>query len=579
MQRDRLARFVWLGDGWEPIGETARGWARGYAFVDGDTCLEDGEIARYLFAHRARLPAVVAGMNGCFAAALDSDPAPVLITDRYGTVPLYVHRGPEGVSASSDPWQVVAALESQPQLDESGALDLLRTGYVTGTGTLLAGIESVAPATIATIEPGGTRDQRYWRYGYRPEPIEPREAEERLAAVFERIGARTARHLASRGYRPALTVSGGLDSRVLAAVLSAAFPGKLTALTYGTPDNPEVKVARAVSSELGMEFRSAIVTRDYLSDAFIARSVREVGLTTRFTCGLGARHLDSADLDVLIPGHTGDFVSGGHLPAQVGMVRTRSELCRYLEFTHFRYRGSEAVLRRVLRLDYDAAKWRSLEATTAGFDFAEDVFGLIDRWNVENRQRRLILMELRAYEQRGRWMLPFYDHELIDFYARVPHEQRLGQHLYIETAKHRLFAGRAQGLAGLQRIGSRPMRSDPSLPLRIARLRRLQPLSGWFLRFGLAHFRDLARTWKPKPEQVFGTDLIKEWFGSDEKLRDFILARVAALDLELIDARELAAVLRSEGQEERVYNRLLTSALTIRECLDHARASWTRARV
>ena len=154
-------KLVWLGSPLAPAGRE-RGWARGYAFV-GERCLEDHEIAEHLARERARLPAAVAALNGCFAAVLDGEPAPVLVSDRYGTVPLYLHRGERELVASTDPWQVLGALDARPQLDPLGALDLLRLGYVIGTRTLFTGLETLAPATISALERNGARETRYWR--------------------------------------------------------------------------------------------------------------------------------------------------------------------------------------------------------------------------------------------------------------------------------------------------------------------------------------------------------------------------------------------------------------------------------
>src|SRR5262245_28540047 len=152
--------LTWLGDPLLPAG-AERGWARGYAFVDGERCLQDHEIAEHLARQRARLPEAVAQLNGCFAAVLDGAPAPVLVTDRHATTPIYLHRGAAGALASTDPWLVIAARRERPELDPLAALDLLRTGYVLGARTLFAGLETVAPATVAALDPGGMHAAHY----------------------------------------------------------------------------------------------------------------------------------------------------------------------------------------------------------------------------------------------------------------------------------------------------------------------------------------------------------------------------------------------------------------------------------
>jgi asparagine synthase (glutamine-hydrolysing) len=571
-------KLRWAGKGWRTFETVGSGWARGYAFIGDGACLEDEEIASYLLKHSSQLEATVAAMNGCFAAAIDAITGPFLITDRYGTIPVYIHRTTQGVHASDVPWEVVETLESPPVLDPNSALDLLRTGYVTGIGTLIQGIDTVAPASIVEIRRDGLRRVRYWEYGYRPEPLTWNEAQERLAEVLRRVAARVVHGLESRGYRGALTLSGGLDSRVLASIFSSASQAPLSAFSYGTRGDPEIDVAKKVASRLGMPHRQALVTSGYFNDDFIDRSVREVGLTTRFTCGIGARHLEASWADVMIPGHTGDFISGGHLPAQAGMVRTGDQLRHYLELTHFRYRGSDRALQQILRIDYPACKWKTLEASTEDFDMSQDTLGLIDRWNVENRQRRMILMELRAYEELGRWMLPFYDNELVDFFASIPHDFRIAQNLYIQTAKRRLFSDGRNGLEGIQRIGGRSMKIDYALPRRLGQLQRLQPFSGWALQFGLAKVRDLGRALRPKPEQVFGTDPLKSWFKNDESMRNYVLGRIESMDVDLLDSKALTTLLLRGSGEERIYTRLLPAALTIQACLDRARDVWSRSR-
>jgi len=568
-----------VGKGWQQLGPTGGGWARGYAFLEDGTCVEDDGIAAYLLEHGTRLEATVAAMNGCFAAALDAMPAPVLITDRYGTIPIYFHRTADGLHASDEPWRVIETLPSLPTIDPLSALDLLRTGYVTGMGTLIRGIETAAPASILSVQRDGLRRTRYWKYGYRPESVLWDAAEEQLEEVLRRVAARTVRGLESRGYTGALTLSGGLDSRVLASILTKESRVPLLALSYGMRGDPEIDVAKQVAARLDMPHHQVFLTSDYLNDDFIERSVREVGLTTRFTCGIGARHLEASWADVIIPGHTGDFISGGHLPGQAGLVRTRDQLRRYLELTHFRYAGSERALRQILRIDYRAHKWKTLESSTEDFDMTEDTLGLIDRWNVENRQRRMILMELRAYERLGRWMLPFYDYELVDFFALIPHDFRIAQNLYIQTAEKRLFADGTGALSDIRRIGSTSTTIDLARSRRVRRLQRLQPFSGWALQIGLAEARDVARVLRPKPVQVFGTDPIKSWFRNDLRVKDYVLDRVGSMDLDLLDPRALRTVLLDGSAEERIYNRLLPAALTLQACADQARETWRRGRL
>ncbi|MEM6572005.1 MAG: asparagine synthase-related protein [Planctomycetota bacterium] len=570
-------KLRWLGRGpWIELGNGSAGWASGYASPPEGGPLEDGEIARYLADRSGDLGRAAAELNGCFAAALRVGSNAVLVTDRFETTPLYWLRENEGIAASDDPFLLVPALRSSPEIDVAASLDMLRCGYVLGTRTLISGVETVGPATVAEHRATGESRRRYWTYGYRPREMPDGEATDRLEAALRNVAQRLLGRLERRGLRPALTLSGGLDSRVLAALLRSATDRPVGALTYGSADHPDVLVAEEVARELDLDFSVQPIQSDYARDEFLARSVREVGFTTRFTCGVGARHLDGSDFDVVVPGHTGDFVSGGHLPVYAGMVRSAADLAAFVEFRHFRYQGSEAALRRIAGRDLVRRSKETVRRSTEELDWNADTLGTIDRWNVEHRQRRLILMELRAYEALGQWALPFYDHELIDAFAVLPHRLRIGQRLYIETSKTRLFTGRAAAAGTIRRVG-KPMRADTRLVRRIELMQRLQPLSGAFLRRGITRYRELSRALRPRRDQKHGTDTFKAWYRDDPAFRAFVLERLRRIDLPWLDADALRVLLESDGQEERIYNRLLVGALTIQECYDAVRSDWRDA--
>jgi asparagine synthetase B (glutamine-hydrolysing) len=66
---------------------------------------------------------------------------------------------------------------------------------------------------------------------------------------------------------------------------------------------------------------------------------------------------------------------------------------------------------------------------------AADVF---ERWDLQERQAKFICNSVRAYEAFGHdWRLPLFDHELMDFWARVPLDLRFGRKLYFRFARER----------------------------------------------------------------------------------------------------------------------------------------------
>jgi asparagine synthase (glutamine-hydrolysing) len=569
-------RAIWAGTAPLERCETGgcRVWARGYATGPDGTTYLGAAIGLHLAKHRDRLAGTASRLNGCFSAVLEEDDRTRVVADRFGTIPIYL--GPDrsgSISVGDDPWRVIQRLAAPPKIDPPALVDLLHAGYVTGNRTLIEGIRTAGPAAITTLAGSNIRSERYWSYGYNPEPMETAEAIGMLADLLTEVIDRGNTILGRMGARPVLTLSGGLDSRLLAGLFARAKDGRRpTAVSYGMESDPEVAVAAEIAHALAIDFRTVPVDSSYLNRAFLERSVREVGLTTRFTCGTGARHLDCAAGDVLVPGHTGDFVSGGHLPPYSGLVGTRDQLHRFLDLRHFRYPLSDSILQKVLRVDC-RSRFDGLAQTTADFDFGHDMFGLIDRWNVENRQRRLILMELRAYEQVAPWILPFYDYALIDFFARVPHRLRFGQRLFVQTVLERVFTDEAADLGTIRRVG-KLLRIDHEANARITAFAQLPvalrtPLLGvWPIA------RDLRARLRNAKMVIEGPDPIQYWFRNDADVRGFLTDRIRSISLEGMDTDRLLALAELDDVPEEFFHRLITSAITAQEALDMAKSRW-----
>jgi hypothetical protein len=92
---------------------------------------------------------------------------------------------------------------------------------------------------------------------------------------------------------------------------------------------------------------------------------------------------------------------------------------------------------------------------------------------------------LRAYEFWGHdWRIPFWDHELMDFFMRVPLELRIGKKLYDHYADRVLFP--RFGVSGLDRRSALRVEASNWLDL---------PRSLADPRFGRHGLRDFHEAW------------------------------------------------------------------------------------
>jgi hypothetical protein len=451
----------------------------------------DDEIVEWLAAtlDSKRLHQFVPEMNGCFSAAVvRQQPFSVEVAvGRFGTYPIYCHKSEDSFVISDNFWE--AAKHVEPKAYDFDAIaSMILLGYVSGYRTLLRHITELEQASTHsfTITDGALHleKNRYWRMEYKAKHgIDARTWQAELASTLESVFSRHAQAAQERSWRVFIPLSGGKDSRLIAALYRQNGTA-VQAFSYGPSDNPETRIAHEVAEKLQIPLDVTAVDDPSVIDYRLIRLLtHRVGMCTRFTAGLGAQLSlkDHTPTNVFVPGHTGDLVTGGQIRRGALAVRSKGHALRYLLDSQL-LPISDDTATAIFGQSWDDSLRENVLADSLTFD-PDDPDGSIDRWDCENRQRRLILSELRTYETFGRWMLPFYDHELYDFYAAVPLHLRYLQRLYIDTLTRHVYTDELSHLAEIPLAGSGVMQS-PSLAWRdrALLLDRFGALSEWILR-------------------------------------------------------------------------------------------------
>jgi hypothetical protein len=574
-------RASWLGPRTDGPGG-AWWWGRGYAFTPTGRLLEDHEIGRALSA-AADAGATATTLNGCFAAAFGAGERTTVVTDRYGTVPVFLGRGRHGVVASDDVWSVVAAQVFMPRLDPVAVVDMLRLGYVPGERTLVDGVASLQLGTVAVLQGDVVSRNRYWRISYPDVPRGPSRGRadrmtedarwlDALDAAYSAAGERVDAFCAARGRTARVMGTGGLDSRAIVGLLATrtGTPGEIT--SYGARVDRDMEVARQIATEMGWVFHAVPIGPESIDDDTLRAAVREVGVSARFTCGAGARAVPAADDTVTMCGHTG-FLSSD-MQRQNLLIATPGQLRRMIELVHFTFPRSDELVARAVP-GVDRARWsQGLEESLADADPARPIEEM-HRWAAENRHRKLVHLEAQVYARRGAWMYPLHDHAIVDVFVRIPWRLRVAQRLYARHALDRLFTGPAAPLAGIARVGH----GGTFTPRRwlyptFEATQLLQPAAGALVtRAGPAATR-AARRFKPEGTMTSGANPLRHWFHTDARVRDFVTTRLGDIGGDLLDGPALRAIALDERTGESAFQRLVAGALTIAACEDEATTVW-----
>ena len=259
------------------------------------------------------------------------------------------------------------------------------------------------------------------------------------------------RTLASRRpKRLALALSGGFDSRLLAAVCQAAgLP--FTAYTYGVDWQREVKIANRTARALGIQtVPLGYPETTILDDLPLYLRVVEGQADYSAVQIANLLRIEDKPRQVLLHGFLGDSIAGSHylkLPPEA--YRSRSDLARAIVL---RAAGSDLVAAcRLLHVSVSIDEL--LDEVERGLDPALPTFRAFRMWDLQNRQRRYIGAQVRLLGATLETAAPFYDRAYAGFYLSLGQPLIHNRHLTKLT-----FRSRFPRLAAIPR-------SDDDLPL------------------------------------------------------------------------------------------------------------------
>lgn len=411
-------------------GRTAH--ATGWAW-SGEALLQ-GEALAAGFA--ADLPAMDA-LNGSFAAVVDTPEGVHAVADATRSIPLFAHAADSLLTLSDEAALVAPHGPPSPE----AVLEFAAAGFVTGPRTLLPGMEALQAGERATWPGDGGAPRRTRYAAYRCTYDRDASLAEHVALLDEAVLAAFRGALASIGDRQVVVpLSGGLDSRLVAATLRRLGREGVLCLSYGRPGNWESARSKAVAARLGYpwafvpyngeDWRRAHRSPEMQAFWPFASNAVSLPLPNEWLALDALRSDPRVEPDaVFMPGHTGDFLCGGHLrylldpawnpqPADFvgGVLRKHFGLWSDLldapgTRALFAARVAEAVGEPGPRPEARAAAYEAFE------------------W--QERQAKFIVNAVRLYEFRGfDWRLPLWDRRLMDFWARVPLALKMGKFLY-----------------------------------------------------------------------------------------------------------------------------------------------------
>ncbi len=465
----------------------------------GRRVLDKGELVEWIQSSGAGLTSSLEAASGEFALVSEqSDGMCHLVVDPVRSIPLYYGRSATGAIVSDNAESVAAQLQSSTA-DDIEKLAFVLQGMCLSNGTLARDVRQVRAGEMVTIHPDGTASHLYVKPGHLPLSEKRENRLDQAVAVVETAFEKM---LSTIDAPVAIPLSGGLDSRLIASILVRHGRTDAVCYTYGSKRTFDAAISRHVAESLGLrwefvpysnrrwrhwaasqDFRayrrraSGLTAIEHEQDWPAVRKLREDGTLPENT--------------VIVPGHSGDFLAGSHLPEDA-FVESRSRALDWIWERYFTFWPTNHLPKALLE------KLRERIHASLCEDDSEVL--RFDEYGWRHRQAMMIVNSVRAYEDHGcDWRLPLWDREMIDFWMSLPKSDRRDKSLYVDAVR--------------RLIG--PLANIPSADNRSVLRRKLSPK----LRdYGLYRYGMFAGLRPSGKVRVIG-DLVRE---SDTLLDDII---------------------------------------------------------
>lgn len=350
-----------------------------------------------------------------------------LANDRLGSQPLYYLRQSDELFFSTSIRSLFEAYPGPRELDHRGIAEIMLFCHHFGDSTLFDKVRCLPAASILSFEGSQLSVEPYWRIIYRPDPSVRAED---LAAMIRQAVSR----VCTGGGVKGLLLSGGLDSRVVAHE-AVRFDPSLQAFTFGKSHSMDVSYAEQVSSRLEINLH-----RFDFDPLLWAKNLPEVARQAEGEADI--RHYKSIQFhdrlaflcETILTGMSGDMIMGSFIKKEHLADMSWSSIRDYV------FRSSLEHPVELLAGLFQKGKWerlyescRELVTDTIKHNPNEKTADILNSWNLENRQRRFILMGPATNRYRFNGRSPFYEYDLFDTSLRIPLSQRLYERLYIKA--------------------------------------------------------------------------------------------------------------------------------------------------
>jgi asparagine synthase (glutamine-hydrolysing) len=186
--------------------------------------------------------------------------------DRLGIKPFYYARHDGRFLFASEIKALFAATGMTPRMNRRALPEFFALGYISSDETMFAGVRKLLPGHRLSLDlhpPGGApRVERYWDVDITPDTSIPGEAE--YIRRFDELFTESVRLRLMSDVPLGVFLSGGLDSSAIAATMARMVPDRLKTFSVGYKEDQfsELPYAKLVAEHIGAEYNEILLGPD-----------------------------------------------------------------------------------------------------------------------------------------------------------------------------------------------------------------------------------------------------------------------------------------------------------------------------
>ncbi len=464
---DRSCSIVYNGEVYNHADHREDLIARGYKFQN----RSDTETILHLYEAHGR--GCVDFLRGMFAFAIwDTRKQELFIArDRFGVKPLYyVHDSDGNLFFASEIKALLEAGAVKPEINFNALPDQFANHGTSGDETLYRSVKRLMPGHTMVWKDGKIDIREFWDLSFEPKHEARSDAE--YIDEWRELFRQSVELRLMADVPLGMFLSGGIDSSAIAAMMSTMVtePIKSFSVAFNERDANELEYARLVAKKFGTDHHEITITPEQFFEALpnlVWHEDEPIGFLASvplyFVSKLAQQHVkvvltgEGADetmagygryakalkllsygekYESVTPGFFRDAVRGGvaTLPASMSRKLGRTFLSRESDIENLFF-DNFSVFSKSMQMQLFSSKTRE---NIADLDPYTRQNGWIDKCDAEDVLDKLLYADTKTYlhellmKQDQMSMaasiesrVPFLDHKLVEFTARMPREMKL----------------------------------------------------------------------------------------------------------------------------------------------------------